>query len=1322
MLKSKKFLPVVILCLSVFALIMFASVAFANEGLFNFNQNSDEGLVLYYDFDYDNDRQPYIEDKSGNENTGEITHDKGGTPNFNITKQSIFGKTVKTMELNSNVEDLNTRIRIPKNTFETMQDTNSGLTLSAWVKINNVNGYQRIFDMGTGTDNYVYMLNEGYNADFRGYASAIQTTQTGVREEGVEKVESLRKGIWTLCTMTIDNNGKLTLYENGQAINSAETKSKVSFLASQICAMQEKYFGCYIGGSNYADPCTSANFAEVKIFNRALSDSEVKDMFYVTDKDVAQADADSVDLGDLSHVERDFYLPSGGINGSTFKWASDNDAITIGELEYIEELDGDYYPAHVTRPVYGMADAKVNLLLTSNFRAASVMKNFEANVSANTQDMEMLSADLEEVLANLGENIFDGYQLPLQGPRGSLLSWTSENSAIEVDADGKTLHVTRPSSGDAILGDLVVNGTYGTAQRSGRANASVSPVDLSKAIESVEEINVDCYVGNVPQLPNFVNATLYDKSIEQKQVVWNLDKLVPAQGAGTQMKIDGTVVNLDEKYAVVANVNVVELVDERTEASASGFSLNEVDLTGDNFLTDNRDRDITYLKILGESKYDETRSCNVMRMLYNFYISSKMYTEDDLANLGIYPLGGWDEPHGLLRGHSTGHYVSALALAYGSTGDEEILNILSNMLSEMALIQEKSGDADPVSFRISKDDPTHPFGYKDQSTEEAKQYYEKVVVQGYKVENWSSDVAKWGKGYIGAYSPDQFALLELGAKYNPTEGLGIWAPYYTMHKLLSGFVESYKYLPDGQSRTNALNLAKGLGLWASSRMNNILTHEAGGQWVLDRMWGTHIAGEYGGMNDVLAQIYEICSNEGFSNDESELLKIGSIAFDDKNLFNKFAINEDGIMKLHANQHIPQFIGSIFEHRMNFENGNNAMLKNYYYNVANNFWQIVRGHYAYSIGGVGTGESFKDPYLQASWIDSDKNCETCCAYNLLKLTAQLNTYNPDDAEYMDYYEQTLYNQILASQNPNVSEHSHNGVTYMLPIGPGAWRSYTDDWNSFTCCHGTGMENHVKYQEAAYFKSKDNSTLYVGLYLPTKLTWSEKHVAISQDTDFPSENSKIIIQDLDGMGSSFTMKLRVPSWATQGFIVSKNGVNQNLNATPGSYVALEVAPGDVIDVNMPWTSHLDFTPDTLDGKNVASLKYGPFVMSGLNTQGSFSDLFMQNNIKKSISYVGTDDDGFPLVSTNGINYGANAAGVFASNAYHTYDFVNFEGIANWFTILGHSLDPIPQPQPVPDPSPEIISAQTGDWLATLIIFALLATAVSCAYIYSRKRLKV
>ena len=242
------------------------------------------------------------------------------------------------------------------------------------------------------------------------------------------------------------------------------------------------------------------------------------------------------------------------------------------------------------------------------------------------------------------------------------------------------------------------------------------------------------------------------------------------------------------------------------------------------------------------------------------------------------------------------------------------------------------------------------------------------------------------------------------------------------------------------------------------------------------------------MNEVLEKVYEISKQTNALNaDDLETLKRGSKGFDNQTLFGNLTKNIDGIIGLHANQHIPQIIGSIFEHASSFEEGEQTT--NHYFDIAKNFWEYVRGRYAYSTGGVGKGEKFTNPYAQAASIgtdgDKDSNCETCCVYNLLKLTAQLNSYDPNNAEYMDYYEKGLYNQILASQNPDVSSDAHNGVTYMLPIGPGGERGFGDDFYDFSCCCGTGMENHVKYQEATYFKSKDNSTLYVGLYLPTTL---------------------------------------------------------------------------------------------------------------------------------------------------------------------------------------------------------------------------------------------
>ena len=48
---------------------------------------------------------------------------------------------------------------------------------------------------------------------------------------------------------------------------------------------------------------------------------------------------------------------------------------------------------------------------------------------------------------------------------------------------------------------------------------------------------------------------------------------------------------------------------------------------------------------------------------------------------GAEPLGGWDSQQTKLRGHATGHYLSALAQAYAGTGYDESLR--ANFASKM---------------------------------------------------------------------------------------------------------------------------------------------------------------------------------------------------------------------------------------------------------------------------------------------------------------------------------------------------------------------------------------------------------------------------------------------------------------------------------------------------------------------------------------------------------------------------------------------------------------------------------------------------------------
>lgn len=232
-------------------------------------------------------------------------------------------------------------------------------------------------------------------------------------------------------------------------------------------------------------------------------------------------------------------------------------------------------------------------------------------------------------------------------------------------------------------------------------------------------------------------------------------------------------------------------------------------------------------------------------------------------------------------------------------------------------------------------------------------------------------------------------------------------------------------------------------------------------------------------------------------------------------------------------------------------------------------------------------------------------ETCCAYNLLKLTRDLNTYHPDDARYMDYYERTLYNQIIGSLNPDRYQ-----TTYQYAVGLNATKPFGNETPQSTCCGGTGSENHTKYQEATYFAS--DSTLWVGLYMPTTLHWKQKGIILRQECGWPAQRSVIKVTDGEG---DFTLKLRVPYWATEGFSVKVNGVVVPGEFSPSSYVALphrHWMKGDAVEVEMPFAKHLMYGADKLSGEVasmggtplksawVGALMYGPLVMTGTGVQ--------------------------------------------------------------------------------------------------------------------------
>ncbi|WP_328417609.1 glycoside hydrolase family 127 protein [Streptomyces violaceus] len=490
-----------------------------------------------------------------------------------------------------------------------------------------------------------------------------------------------------------------------------------------------------------------------------------------------------------------------------------------------------------------------------------------------------------------------------------------------------------------------------------------------------------------------------------------------------------------------------------------------------------------------------------------------------LDTRGARPPGGWETADGNLRGHYGGHFLTLVAQAYADTREAALKTKLDHLITALGECQQALAEhGDPK--------PSHP-------------------------------------GYLAAYPETQFILLESYTTY-PT----IWAPYYTCHKIMRGLLDAHTLAGNQQ----ALTIAAKMGDWVHSRLGRLPKAQ------LERMWSIYIAGEYGGMNEVMADLYALTGRP-------EHLAAAR-CFDNTTLLDACAQNRDVLEGKHANQHIPQFTGylRLFDHT-----GEET-----YASAARNFWGMVEGSRTYALGGTGQGEMFRARGAIAATLD-DKNAETCATYNMLKLSRQLFFHQPDPA-YMDFYERGLTNHILASRRDTPSTDSPE-VTYFVGMGPGVRRGYG---NTGTCCGGTGMENHTKYQDSVYFRSADGNTLYVNLYLASTLRWPERGLVIEQTSDYPAEGVRTLT--FREGGGRLAVRLRIPSWATTGVTVTVNGTPQGGRAAPGTYLTLNRnwRPGDRIRISTPYRLRIE---RALDDRTVQALFYGPLLLTAQSPEQQF-----------------------------------------------------------------------------------------------------------------------
>jgi uncharacterized protein len=462
-------------------------------------------------------------------------------------------------------------------------------------------------------------------------------------------------------------------------------------------------------------------------------------------------------------------------------------------------------------------------------------------------------------------------------------------------------------------------------------------------------------------------------------------------------------------------------------------------------------------------------------------------------------MGGWESPTTELRGHSLGHVLTALAQGYANAGPASFKTKGDYLVAELAKCQDRA------------------------------------------------PAAGFNTGYLSAY-PESF-IDRVEARQS------VWAPYYTLHKIMAGLLDMYLLAGNAQ----ALDVLLGMAAWTKFR-NDRLTHTQR-QNMLDT--------EFGGMNEVLTNLYQL------TEDPDHLAT--AQYFDHAEVFDPLASNMDNLNGYHANTQIPKALGAIREYH--------ATGDTRYRDIAVNFWDIVVGRHSYAIGGNSNGEYFRAPNRIAGEL-SDTTCECCNTYNMLKLTRQLFFTNPARADYMDYYEKALYNHILGASDPSSAHGFH---CYYVPMRPGGIKTYSNDYDNWSCCHGTGMESNTRYAESIYFHAGD--TLYVNLYIASVLIWPGRGITVRQETTFPeAATSRLTIT---GAGT-FTMRLRIPAWTT-GAQIRVNGEPHSAALTPGTYASINRAwaSGDVVDVSLPMALTRESTPDSAATQAV---RYGPIVLSG------------------------------------------------------------------------------------------------------------------------------
>ncbi|XP_024982400.1 uncharacterized protein LOC112518857 isoform X1 [Cynara cardunculus var. scolymus] len=480
--------------------------------------------------------------------------------------------------------------------------------------------------------------------------------------------------------------------------------------------------------------------------------------------------------------------------------------------------------------------------------------------------------------------------------------------------------------------------------------------------------------------------------------------------------------------------------------------------------------------------------------------------------------GGWESPNQELRGHFVGHYLSATAQMWASTNNDTLKEKMTAVVSALAACQEKMDS-----------------------------------------------------GYLSAFPTEFFDRFEAIKQ--------VWAPYYTIHKIMAGLVDQYVLAGNSE----ALKMVTQMADYFRKRVENVIT-----KYTIERHWRS-LNEETGGMNDVMYRLYTITG-------DTKHLWLAHL-FDKPCFLGLLAVKADELSGFHANTHIPIVVGS----QMRYEITGDPLYKE----IGMSFMDIVNSSHMYASGGTSVGEFWSDPKRLATTLQTE-NEESCTTYNMLKVSRNLFRWTKEMA-YADYYERALTNGVLSIQRgkePGI-------MIYMLPMGPGeskatGYHKWGTKFDSFWCCYGTGIESFSKLGDSIYFEEAGkNPGVYIIQYISSSLNWKSGQILLEQKVipvaSWDPRLRVTITIASKKEGSSSTLNFRIPFWTTSNAKATLNGQGIPITSA-GNFLSVtkKWSSSDIIILEMPITLRMEaIQDDRSDYASLHAILYGPYLLVGLTT---------------------------------------------------------------------------------------------------------------------------